>query len=414
VIKGWDIGVATMKKGEKANLVIESKYAYGDQGSPPAIPPKATLKFEVSLLDFCDKQKTIFEMTKEEKQALAEEHRTKGNQLYKEMKFGEATKEYEEGVKAADEILEVERVGEIEKLWVSLHLNLALCCKQAQNWNETRKNCDLVIKKIAKHPKANYLAGVAKSHLGMFDEAFAHLNTALESNPDDAAIKLEIENIKKKLKEVDKKEKKAFSKMFAGESLYTEKVSTNVPLTKYDPTKLRLFMDLQIGTAAPKKVIFEMFNKVCPKTVENFKCFCTGEKSTEAQKMHYKGNKFHRVIKEFMMQGGDVVNGNGTGSISIYGGKFDDENFSIKHQTPGLLSMANSGKNTNGSQFFITYKPTPHLDGKHVVFGRVIKGMDVIQDAEKVKTGEQDKPTEDVLIADCGVYADNVENPENC
>ena len=115
-----------------------------------------------------------------------------------------------------------------------------------------------------------------------------------------------------------------------------------------------------------------------------------------------------------MMQGGDVTKGDGTGSISIYGGKFEDENFESKHFGSGLLSMANAGKDTNGSQFFITFKETPHLDGKHVVFGRVVKGMDVIRAAEKMKTGANDVPAEPVVIADCGIYDGIVENPENC
>ena len=103
-----------------------------------------------------------------------------------------------------------------------------------------------------------------------------------------------------------------------------------------------------------------------------------------------------------MMQGGDFENANGTGGCSIYGKKFDDENFYYKHSKSGLLSMANSGPNTNGSQFFITFKETPWLDGKHVVFGRVTNGMDVINEVEEITTSDQDKPTKEVKIVDCG------------
>ena len=113
-------------------------------------------------------------------------------------------------------------------------------------------------------------------------------------------------------------------------------------------------------------MIFELFNKKVPKTTENFRCLCTGEKGDD---LYFKGNIFHRVIKGFMAQGGDTTNQNGTGGKSIYGHKFDDEEVWIPHDTKGLLSMANSGKNTNGSQFFITFKQTPHLNGKHIVFG---------------------------------------------
>merc|ERR1711862_1007501 len=144
---------------------------------------------------------------------------------------------------------------------------------------------------------------------------------------------------------------------------------------------------------------------VVPKTAENFRCLCTGEKgaSKTGKALHFKGSTFHRVIPEFMCQGGDFTNGNGTGGESIYGEKFADENFTIKHTKAGLLSMANAGPGTNGSQFFLTTRETPHLDGKHVVFGEVVQGMDVVQKIEGVAKNASDKPDVDVVIEDCGL-----------
>ena len=133
-----------------------------------------------------------------------------------------------------------------------------------------------------------------------------------------------------------------------------------------------------------ERVVFELFPKVVPKTAENFRALCTGEKGED---LCYRGNIFHRIIKTFMMQGGDITNRNGTGGKSIYGEKFADEKSWIPHTHGGLLSMANSGSNTNGSQFFITFAKTPWLDGKHVVFGRVIHNMTICHEIEQVETG---------------------------
>ena len=161
----------------------------------------------------------------------------------------------------------------------------------------------------------------------------------------------------------------------------------------------KVAIDVSIGGEPAGTIELELFADVVPKTAENFRVLCSGEKGEE---MRYAGSPFHRVIPQFMIQGGDFTNGNGTGGKSIYGDKFEDENFDLKHTEPGLLSMANAGPNTNGSQFFITVAPTPWLDGKHVVFGKVVSGMDVVDkiEAEGSRSGRTKQP---VMLEDCRV-----------
>ncbi|XP_059443793.1 peptidyl-prolyl cis-trans isomerase CYP40 [Corylus avellana] len=174
----------------------------------------------------------------------------------------------------------------------------------------------------------------------------------------------------------------------------------------------RCYLDISIGGELEGRIVVELFNDVVPKTAENFRALCTGEKGigpNTGVPLHYKGTCFHRVIKSFMVQGGDTSARDGSGGESIYGLKFEDENFEVKHERKGMLSMANSGPNTNGSQFFITTTRTSHLDGKHVVFGKVVKGMGVVRSIEHVTT-DGDSPTADVLIVDCGETLDGADD----
>ncbi|TMS35726.1 hypothetical protein L596_003060 [Steinernema carpocapsae] len=163
-----------------------------------------------------------------------------------------------------------------------------------------------------------------------------------------------------------------------------------------------VFFEMTAGGAPIGTIIMELFADVAPRTAENFRQFCTGEMKRDGMPIGYKNCHFHRVIKDFMIQGGDFVNGDGTGMTSIYGAKFRDENFNLKHETPGLLSMANSGVDTNGCQFFITCAKCDFLDGKHVVFGRVLDGLLTVRKIENAPTGQANKPALPIVIEQCG------------
>jgi peptidyl-prolyl isomerase D len=162
--------------------------------------------------------------------------------------------------------------------------------------------------------------------------------------------------------------------------------------------KSLVYFDIAVHGTSLGRITFELFMDQVPKTAKNFLALCRGT----VDGLHYKGSRFHRVIKGFMVQGGDIVNGDGSGGVSIYGSVFEDESFVRKHDQPLLLSSANRGPDTNASQFFITCAICPHLDDKHVVFGRVVSGEDIVRKMEELETNSDDEPIHLAIITDCG------------
>ena len=400
VIRGWDEGFATMKKGEKAMLTIRSEYGYGENGSPPKIPGGATLKFEVELLSFGPKPKEKWELTDEEKLAKGNELKADAKEMFKDKKFDDALSTYETALDYVQDLKE----EAAKALVLSLRLNIAICGTKTKSYKKSVTQATKVLENEGpSNPKALYWRAVAQKKLANYKEAKKDIVAAIKLEPKNKAMRKEYDAIKKAMKDAKNKEKNAFGNMFSKVSMYTEKADIEKAV-KWEGPLPRVFFEMEMGEEKLGRIEMELFANVVPKTAENFRQLCTGEAGVgkSGKPLHYKGSTFHRVIPNFMCQGGDFTRGNGTGGESIYGEKFDDENFKMKHDTKGLLSMANSGPGTNGSQFFITTTETPHLDGKHVVFGKVINGYDVVEKIEQCEKGANDKPVADVIIADCG------------
>ncbi|CDJ53046.1 peptidyl-prolyl isomerase, putative [Eimeria brunetti] len=336
-----------MSVGEKSMLTIQPSYGYGEAGAGASIPPNATLKFEVELLSFRPKPKARWAMSVEEKVQAALDEKEKGNNLFKKKNITEAAAAYREGLCFLDHSDQWSDQQQIQKnsVEVSLRLNLSNCYLKTGEFAQAIDEASAALK---------------------LDEGVGVLGL----DPRNAEIRNELKKCKEKLEEVRKKEKSTFGAIFTKGALYDEKAGVR----NLDRCP-RVYMDIRVGDKPGDK------------------------KGSEGLPLTFKNNTFHRIIKGFMMQGGDI---NGKGGESIYGPQFKDEGFQDKHMHRGQLSMANAGPNTNSSQFFITFGPTPHLDGKHVVFGEVVEGLELLDDAEAVPTDSSDKPEVPVVIEDCG------------
>eukprot|EP01069_Polyplicarium_translucidae_P000411 Polyplicarium_translucidae@DN1230_c0_g1_i1.p1 len=399
VIKGWEVAVATMSIGERALVTIQPDYAYGEKGFPPKIPANATLKFDMELLSAAPKKKELFAMTIDEKIGHGNDLKETGNDAFKQGELHRAVDAYKEAAtcfeNCDDWSDDVKLIADPIRL--AVHLNLANVYLKLSRWRDCITNADLALKYRPGDVKALFRRGRARMNFDLLEGAVEDLKTAAKAEPRNKDIRTSLDEAKSRLKAANAKDQALFSNLFTKVDLYSEKPA---PRSRDVAALPRVFMDIKIGDAHPRRLTFALYEDAVPKTAANFRALCAAQDDDTKK---YRGSAFHRVIRGFMAQGGDFTKGDGTGGESIYGEKFDDENFIDKHERRGQLSMANAGPNTNGSQFFLLFGAAPHLDGKHVVFGEVVDGMDVIDGMEAAAGDADEKPAETIVISDCGV-----------
>ena len=227
-------------------------------------------------------------------------------------------------------------------------------------------------------------------------------NKIVQDNPDKAKAKDTDENKEKdEDEESDEDEENEENEEYEE---YEDNKEDTESLSTTDLENSLVFFDITLNNKFLGRIIFKLYDDIVPNTCKNFRELAISSPIENSEYPAYQNTIFHRIIKDFMIQGGDFINGDGTGNISIYGKTFDDECLDIKHDRPGLLSMANTGSNTNGSQFFITLTSLPHLDGKNVVFGEIIDGLDIIRTIEETPVDENDIPKYEVKIIKSGLY----------
>lgn len=405
VIKGWDVGMMSMSLGEEAELTIVGEHAYGERGSPPTIPANATLIFKVELMRIEEREPAG--MSDEELMTHALAKKEEGNVQFKAGNLKAAESFWREGVSFLGKFKMP--ANEQKNLMVILSQNMAIAANRLGDYPSAIHSATNAIMVDEKAVKALIQRSTAFLKTQNFEEAAHDCKAAILINPKEKSYRDLWDLIKAEKMAATKDQAAAMSKFFS-QGVYNEKSLTvtkkadHDSLPKFKESNPQVYFDMSIGTEGEEdyvceRVVFELFADV-PRSMENFRALCTGEKGDELP--YYKGNKFHRVIKGFMMQGGDTTAGNGTGGKSIYGDKFDDEGIWYPHTHKGVLSMANAGPNTNGSQFFICYGATPHLDKKHTIYGRVIHNYAMCEKAENNACAPGDKPIKPVAIADCG------------
>ena len=414
-IKGLEIALRTMKAGEISRFIFKPEYAYGNKKPHPLIPENATIKYQIELLEIVGRDAQIDSMSYDEKIEKAKIIKEEGVEKFKAGNYIEARNKFEKAVKYLDKFVNKEAENEKEgcQLYQSVLTNLCNCCNKLKEYYALISHAKLGIKINDKLPKLFYFRTIAYAHISEIEKAEKDIqsleNLLSDEEKKTAGLDYLKQMVEKKKIELNTRIKK-FSKSAFSHDVYKDEGNQKPiePSKESNEKNPIVFLDIKIGKNPKKRVKIELFENKVPKTANNFRSLCTGEKN-----ITYKGTKFFRVIKNLFIQGGDFEKNDGTGGYSIYGDKFEDESFYYSHSREGLLSMANEGKNTNGSQFFITLRDLTWYDEKHVVFGQVISGMEHLKEIEGVKVDDDDKPEEEIIIENCGEIKDGIEiDPE--
>ncbi len=413
VIKGWEIAVKSMKIGEKSEFLMTPEYTYGDKQIRDWIPANSILTFEIKLLAIGNNrpENCLENMTYEEKLHWGKLLKAEGVEKFKS---GDISSAKECFLKALSFLKLMDINKEEEKEGVDLYLttlsNICNCFNKEKEYNSVIEISSVGLK-VKNLPKLLYFRAIAYAFTEEFDKANDDLNmlTNLLIDNDEGEQK-NMENIEQTIKYVksiidNRKEiyiekNKRYSRAIFRQYLYHGKPLKEkllMPPKKINSENFLVFFEIKIGDNNCSKIIFELFKDITPITAENFRCLCVGNN----ENLTYKGTYLDKIIKNFVI-GGRILENENQKDKCIYGEYFDDENYLYCHCRRGLLTMDNEGKNTNSSKFLITLKDIPWFDGKHVVFGQVIKGMEIIKEIENIETDINDIPLIKVRIENCG------------
>ena len=421
VVPGWDVAFLQMKVGETAVVECGPDFAYGEEGHPPRIPGNSTLVFEVELVSAKMKEKELFEMSAEEKETEALKAKARGLDFFQKSLWHEASEAFGSACHFCD-VAHYTREDKalpdsVAAIYASCQSNSAACGLKLKDWPFAARSATLALKCLdfendAARAKCLFRRGVARGHMGLLDEAKDDLQKAARLEPKNRAVRTELAKMKEQALTQKKAQQNSFKGAFEKANLFPDKPrNLSHPSTDENPyafLDVTYFQENDDGSLEEKtgQIVLRVYADACPRTARNFLALCSGERGLSRNSykpLHYKNTKVHRIVSDFMIQAGDVTLNDGTSGESIFGRFFDDEHFKIKHDKPGILSMANKGPNTNASQFFITVDEASHCDGKCVAFGTVVAGMDIVHTIAQLPTKPDSQiPLHDVTIVDCG------------